>query len=185
MPVVSLVMVPSTLAPGIRHALERRLLALEGNAWRIGRDNIFPQDAACSRCGWTGPIALVSGTDPLLCYECHTGKEWEYHHLAGKHNHSGLVRLVPGNVHRVLGAWAYDWPDEVRLNPRRSKLLAKIAVYLGLADYYIGLAAEIGSPQDFEPAALYCRAAEMLWRARQKLALEGPAHRGKKVQDAG
>ena len=148
---------------------------------RIARENLFPLGAACSVCGCSDVVALVAGTEPLLCYECSNGHRFEVHHIAGRVNRPHFVRHVPSNVHRQLSVLQADWPDGVLRNAGKLKLFAMIAGLLGMADYLDALAAlgasdvELTLTRDeraeIEAASLwaerYYRAARVLWRASQ------------------
>ncbi len=76
----------------------------------------FGRAARCRRCGCAEPVALIC---PALCYECdlflRTGKRYELHHLAGQD--TGPSIYLPGNRHRVLSLFQYDWPKEVQAMP--------------------------------------------------------------------
>lgn len=97
----------------------------------------FPENAQCA-CGELRPEALITGSSPIVCYECERKKRGKTalddHHVAGKSNHP-ITIPVPVNDHRArLSVDQYDWPKETRENSDGSPLLAIAASIRGYSD---------------------------------------------------
>ena len=103
---------------------------------RIGEGN------QCA-CGEARPEALISGSDPTVCFKCDRRQKvrrlTDAHHVAGRAN-SPILILVPVNDHRAeLSAAQYDWPRKTLQNPDRSPLLSAAAHIRGFADLIVYL----------------------------------------------
>ena len=108
----------------------------EISARRIGCDD------SCA-CGEARPEALISGSNPRICYGCDRRRNvrrlTDAHHIAGQAN-SSLMILVPVNDHRAeLSKAQYDWPKRTLQNPDHSPLLAGAAHLRGFADLMVYL----------------------------------------------
>lgn len=89
-------------------------------------------------CGELRPEALITGTIPIVCYECQKHQRgqttFEDHHYAGKAN-SPLTLPIPANDHRAeLSVSQMDWPKQTLQNPDKSPLLAAAASIRGFMD---------------------------------------------------
>jgi hypothetical protein len=103
-----------------RSAYRRKAIATR----RIGESN------KCA-CGEARPEALISGSDPIICFACDRRKKvrrlTDAHHIAGQTN-SPLIILLPVNDHRAdLSTAQYGWPRRTLQNPDRSPLLSAAA----------------------------------------------------------
>ena len=89
-------------------------------------------------CGENRPLALIPGTNPIICAECKRKAEGrtvcDLHHVAGKSNHH-LTIPIPVNDHRaILSEAQYDWPKTTLENRDRSPFLAIAGCIRGLID---------------------------------------------------
>jgi hypothetical protein len=102
------------------------------------RADSFPTGAKCASCGYTNPVALVAGSDPLICYHCQAlaaGKSGlEADHFAGAAN-SSLTFPLPANVHRELSDLQEDWPRRTLENREGDPFLKLSALLRGLLGY--------------------------------------------------
>lgn len=92
---------------------------------------------ACA-CGESDPLALVKGTNPIVCAKCQrlqAGKNpLDKHHVAGRNNHPATIS-VPVNDHRaILSAAQYEWPKDMLQNPENSPVMAAAACIRGAVD---------------------------------------------------
>ena len=95
-------------------------------------------DGSKCKCGEKRPLALIPGSNPVICAECHRQKHGrsrlDGHHPAGKANNPLTVE-IPANDHRAqLSPNQYDWPNETWENPEGSPLLAGAASIRGYSD---------------------------------------------------
>lgn len=107
------------------------------------------------KCGEDRPLALIPGSDPVICAECGRVKDgktpFDQHHVAGEAN-DPTTTPIPANDHRaVLSPEQYEWPDETWKNPSGSPLLAGAACMRGY-----------GETDSYLVAALLIPKAEML-----------------------
>jgi hypothetical protein len=91
----------------------------------------------CS-CGEDRPLALITGSNPIICAECKRRAEgrttFDEHHPASRAN-SDFTMPIPANDHTaVLSAAQYDWPRQTLKNPEGSPLLAAAGSIRGYAD---------------------------------------------------
>jgi hypothetical protein len=94
--------------------------------------------AKCHICGESRPLALIRGSNPLICAECQRKEQakspMDRHHVAGKNNHPGTVE-IPANDHRAqLSQDQYDWPKQTLENPDGSPLRRAAAFVRGAID---------------------------------------------------
>ncbi len=92
---------------------------------------------ACA-CGESDPLALVEGTNPIVCAKCQRlqcGKNpLDKHHIAGKNNHSATIS-IPVNDHRTfLSEAQYEWPKDMLRNADSSPILAAAACIRGAVE---------------------------------------------------
>lgn len=90
------------------------------------------------KCGEDRPLALITGTDPVICASCQRvigGKSpSDKHHPAGEAN-DPTTTPIPVNDHRAdLSPKQYEWPDETWRNLGGSPLLAGAACMRGYCE---------------------------------------------------
>jgi hypothetical protein len=98
--------------------------------------------AKCA-CGENRPLALIPGSNPMICVECRRLKEgrsiYDHHHIAGKANHC-LTIPVPANDHRaILSELQYGWSKAARENSSSSPLIAIAGCIRGVYDTIVYL----------------------------------------------
>jgi hypothetical protein len=98
--------------------------------------------AACA-CGVNRPLALIPGSNPMICEECRrirAGRSiYDNHHVGGKANHC-LTIPVPANDHRdILSTAQYGWPKATRENSSSSPLIAIAGCIRGVYDTIVYL----------------------------------------------
>jgi hypothetical protein len=98
--------------------------------------------SACG-CGENRPLALITGSDPIICEECRLRSQgrrvFHNHHAAGRANHP-LTILVPANDHRaILSEAQYGWPKATLQNPDGSPLLSIAGCIRGFYDTIVYL----------------------------------------------
>jgi hypothetical protein len=96
------------------------------------------ENARCE-CGENRPLALVTGSKPVICAACQRRQQgkpvFDLHHVAGRKN-SALTLPVHTNEHRaVLSAAQYDWPESTLRNPSGNELLKAAGSVRGVMDY--------------------------------------------------
>jgi hypothetical protein len=99
-------------------------------------------NARCA-CGESRPLALITGSTPMICAECQRIKEgrsiYDNHHIAGKANHC-LTIPVPANDHRaILSELQYTWSKAARENASSSPLVAIAGCIRGVYDVIVYL----------------------------------------------
>lgn len=107
-------------------------------------------------CGESRPEALITTSEPLICFECRRRKKGlstqDGHHSAGRAN-CDKTTLVPVNDHRaILSTAQYEWPKRTLRNPERSPLLSIAAKARGTGDHLRYLSRDVlpGSPEFLE-----------------------------------
>jgi hypothetical protein len=98
--------------------------------------------AQCA-CGEDRPLALIAGSNPVICAECKRQKvgraKCDQHHVAGKANHPVTIP-VPANDHRaVLSEEQYKWPKATLQNSDGNLLLAIAGCIRGFYDTVVYL----------------------------------------------
>lgn len=94
--------------------------------------------ARCEECGESRPEALITGSNPKICFECQRRKQgrsvMDAHHVAAEAN-SPVTIPVPVNDHRAeLSERQNDWPKETLENRDGSPLLAGAGRNRGFID---------------------------------------------------
>jgi hypothetical protein len=133
---------------------------------KLSRDPIaaFEREARAARragegskckCGEDRPLALIPGSDPVICSACQREKNdrspFDNHHPAGKAN-SPITTQIHTNEHRVvLSPKQYEWPEETWENRKGSPLRASAACVRGYCE-----------TNDYLVASLLIPRAEML-----------------------
>jgi hypothetical protein len=107
------------------------------------------------KCGEDRPLALIPGSDPVICAACQREKNgrspFDNHHPAGKAN-SPIATPIHTNEHRVvLSPKQYEWPEETWENRKGSPLRASAACVRGYCE-----------TNDYLVASLLIPRAEML-----------------------
>jgi len=92
----------------------------------------------CSKCGEVRPLALIPGSEPMICANCQRvelGKSiFDNHHPAGAANNP-TTTPIPTNDHRaVLSPKQYEWPPETLKNPSGNPILAGAACMRGYSE---------------------------------------------------
>jgi hypothetical protein len=101
--------------------------------------------ASRCKCGEQRPLALISGSKPMICAACQRKKNGhsvlDDHHPAGEAN-DPTTTPIPVNDHRaVLSPEQYEWPQETWENPSGSPILAGAACMRGYCEtdtYLVG-----------------------------------------------
>jgi hypothetical protein len=87
------------------------------------------------KCGESRPLALVSGSNPIICASCQREElgqsPFDEHHPAGQANHPATVSVWVNDHRAALSASQYDWPEETWKNPTGSPILAGAACIRG------------------------------------------------------
>jgi hypothetical protein len=133
---------------------------------KLSRDPIaaFEREARAARrvgegskckCGEQRPLALIRGSDPVICAACQREKNcrspFDNHHPAGEANDQ-TTTPIPVNDHRaVLSPKQYEWPEETWENRKGSPLRASAACVRGYCE-----------TNDYLVASLLIPRAEML-----------------------
>ena len=101
-------------------------------ARRVGEAN------RCGRCGEDRPLALIPGSNPIICANCQReerGKSpLDDHHPAGQANHPATTPIPANDHHAVLSPKQYEWPPETWKNTSGSPLLAGAACIRGYCE---------------------------------------------------
>src|SRR6516162_2072177 len=96
---------------------------IERHTRRIALERRFTAGRCCTYCGWSHPLALVAGSNPLSCIRCRRERRgqppWDWHHVGGRladgtGNPYGRLVKVNANVHRVLSEPQTDRPEDLR-----------------------------------------------------------------------
>jgi hypothetical protein len=96
------------------------------------------------RCGEARPLALVSGSIPIICAAClrkqNGQSQFDNHHPAGRANHPATVPIWVNDHRARLSADQYEWPPETWTNPSGSPALAAAAAIRGYweTNEYVG-----------------------------------------------
>ena len=89
-------------------------------------------------CGESRPLALIAGSDPIICIECNARKNgrtiWEEHHPARRANDDHTVRFRANDHQAELTEAQQEWPKTTRENQDRDPLLADAARIRGHVD---------------------------------------------------
>src|SRR5215469_5508740 len=86
------------------------------------------EGAHCA-CGEARPLALIPGSNPMICAKCLRQKKghsvMDNHHPFGEANNPKITISIPVNDHRAeLNEAQNDWPKRILENPDGSPLLA-------------------------------------------------------------
>jgi len=103
------------------------------------------------KCGEDKPLALIPGSNPIICAACQREKEekspFDNHHPAGEANDQ-TTTPIPVNDHRaVLSPKQYEWPQETWENPSGSPVLAGAACMRGYCETDTYLVASLLIPK--------------------------------------
>ena len=109
------------IAPAQRKAIAQR---------RVG------ENAKCSECAETRPLALARKSTSVMCIEDIRKKKghttMDRHHPAGKANHRATIQ-IPANDHRaIFNDDQQDWPEDTLRNPDRSPFRKAAACVRGV-----------------------------------------------------
>jgi hypothetical protein len=101
------------------------------------------EGARCA-CGETRPLALIRGSNPMICAQCQRQKKghsvMDDHHPFAVSNDPKTTVPIPVNDHRAdLNEKQYDWPQRTRDNPDGSPLLAAAGTVRGFVDTIVYL----------------------------------------------
>lgn len=89
-------------------------------------------------CGENRPLALIPGSDPVICAACQRTKkgqsQFDDHHPSGQSNNSATVAVFVNDHRAELSPSQYEWPEETWNNPARSPLRAGAADMRGFTE---------------------------------------------------
>jgi hypothetical protein len=121
-----------------------RLRDPEGAAKRAAIARRRVGEGARCACGETRPLALIAGSNPMICAKCQRQEKghtvMDKHHAFGEANDPKTTILVPVNDHRAeLNEAQNDWLKQTRENPDGSPLLAGAGTIRGFIDQILYL----------------------------------------------
>ena len=99
-------------------------------------------DAQCASCGENRADALIVGSAPTTCVQCHRTRKGhrtvDLHHVAGAANDSTTIPVSVNDHVADLSERQRDWPRETLENPHGCPLLRAAACIRGAVDilYY-------------------------------------------------
>jgi hypothetical protein len=121
-----------------------RLRDPEGAAKRAAIAQRRVGEGARCACGEARPLALIPGSNPMICAKCQRQKRghtvMDKHHPFGEANDPKTTILVPVNDHRAeLNEAQNDWLKQTRENPDGSPLRAAAGTIRGFIDQILYL----------------------------------------------